>query len=145
MTLLEHFGLSEASKKNILNWKSVRKHVDSKIGEFNIKATPESKMHELSGGNQQRVMLSLMPQEKSILLLEQPTRGLDVNSAHNVWEMILARKNQDIAVLFSSTDIDEIWEYSDVVISVHGETIIDVSNKNILTKDSIARFVSGLV
>ena len=59
--------------------------------------------------------------------------------------MILARKNQDIAVLFSSTDIDEIWEYSDVVISVHGETIIDVSNKNILTKDSIARFVSGLV
>ena len=48
MTLLEHFGLSEASKKNILNWKSVEKSIDSKIGEFNIKATPESKMHELS-------------------------------------------------------------------------------------------------
>ena len=145
MNLLEHFGLSEASKNNILNWKSIRKHVESKIDEFDIKATPESKMHELSGGNQQRVMLSLMPKEKSILLLEQPTRGLDVNSAHKVWEMILNRKNQDIAVLFSSTDIDEIWEYSDVVISVHGETIIDVSEKNILSKDSIARFVSGLV
>ena len=112
---------------------------------FNIKSKSDSKMHELSGGNQQRVMLSLMPVEKSILLLEQPTRGLDVNSANHVWEMILSRKNEDIAVLFSSTDIDEIWEYSDIVISVHGESIIDISEKKQINKELIARYVSGIV
>tara|TARA_Y100001970_G_scaffold138321_1_gene170234 strand:- start:2465 stop:3901 length:1437 start_codon:yes stop_codon:yes gene_type:complete len=145
MNLLEHFALSESSKNNFLDWKTVKNTVSSKINEFNIKSKSDSKMHELSGGNQQRVMLSLMPVEKSILLLEQPTRGLDVNSANHVWEMILSRKNEDIAVLFSSTDIDEIWEYSDIVISVHGESIIDISEKKQINKELIARYVSGIV
>jgi len=86
----------------------------------------------------------LMPESQSILLLEQPTRGLDLNSANTIWEMILKRKNKDIAIFFSSTDIDEIWQYSDVIISVSGKYIMNVDHKKNLTKEMIINYVSGI-
>jgi simple sugar transport system ATP-binding protein len=86
-----------------------------------------------------------MPEAQSILLLEQPTRGLDLNSAQNIWEMILSRKSKDIAIIFSSTDIDEIWDYSEIIISVSGRFILNVDYKKHLTKDKIINYVSGIV
>ena len=90
-------------------------------------------------------MLSLMPENQSVLLLEQPTRGLDFNSAQNIWEMILNRKSKDIAIMFSSTDIDEIWDYSDVIISVSGRFIVNIDFKDKLTKEKVINYVSGIV
>ena len=145
MNLLEHFGLSETSRTNIINWNDVKEKANSKIKEFDIKADITSQINELSGGNQQRVMLSLMPPEKSFLLLEQPTRGLDINSANKIWEMILQRKEKDYAIFFSSTDIDEIWEYSDVIISVSGDEIMNIEYKENLEKDFIAKYISGII
>ncbi|MBS17457.1 MAG: hypothetical protein CL738_04560 [Chloroflexi bacterium] len=144
LSVLEHYGLSEASKSKILNWKNITQNANNKITEFNIKAKLRNEVNELSGGNQQRLMLSLMPESQSILLLEQPTRGLDLNSANTIWEMILERKNKDIAIFFSSTDIDEIWQYSDVIISVSGKYIMNVDHKKNLTKEMIINYVSGI-
>tara|TARA_B110000438_G_scaffold113052_1_gene110880 strand:+ start:685 stop:2121 length:1437 start_codon:yes stop_codon:yes gene_type:complete len=145
LNLLEHFALSFSSKKRFLDWKEIKETAINKINKFNIKSSLDNKLSELSGGNQQRVMLSLMPEHESVLLLEQPTRGLDYNSANKIWEMLLERKNKDIAILFSSTDIDEIWEYSDIIFSVSGNKIIDINYKDNLTKDTIIKYVSGLV
>jgi len=144
LNLLEHFALSFSSKKRFLDWKKIKKTAINKINKFNIKSSLDNQLSELSGGNQQRVMLSLMPEHESVLLLEQPTRGLDYNSANNIWNMLLERKNKDIAILFSSTDIDEIWEYSDIIFSVSGNKIMDINYKNNLTKDIIIKYVSGL-
>jgi len=144
LNLLEHFALSFSSKKRFLDWKKIKKTAINKINKFNIKSSLDNQLSELSGGNQQRVMLSLMPEHESVLLLEQPTRGLDYNSANNIWNMLLERKNKDIAILFSSTDIDEIWEYSDIIFSVSGNKIMDIKYKNNLTKDIIIKYVSGL-
>ena len=90
-------------------------------------------------------MLSLLPESPGVLLLEQPTRGLDYNSANKMWDMILDRKKNDIAIIFSSTDLDEIWDYSDIIISVSGNTIMDIENKRKLKKENIARYVSGII
>tara|TARA_B110000438_G_scaffold113051_1_gene110873 strand:+ start:684 stop:2120 length:1437 start_codon:yes stop_codon:yes gene_type:complete len=144
LNLLEHYALAFSAKKTFIDWKTIKQIAMNKISEFNIKSNLYNKLSELSGGNQQRVMLSLMPDIESVLLLEQPTRGLDYNSANKIWEMILERKNYDIAILFSSTDIDEIWEYSDIIFSVSGNKIMDISYKDNLTKESIIKFVSGL-
>ena len=53
-------------------------------------------------------------------------------------------KNKDIAIFFSSTDIDEIWQYSDVIISVSGKYIMNVDHKKNLTKEMIINYVSGI-
>ena len=101
LNLLEHFALSASSESNFIDWNKVKKLADTKIKEFNIKGNYNTQINELSGGNQQRLMLSLIPDNQSILLLEQPTRGLDFSSAKTIWEMILSRKNKDIAILFT--------------------------------------------
>ena len=62
-----------------------------------------------------------------------------------MWDMILDRKKNDIAIIFSSTDLDEIWDYSDIIISVSGNTIMDIENKRKLKKENIARYVSGII
>jgi len=145
LNVLEHFGLYKASESKILNWEKIKVIASKKISDFNIKANFFNEVSELSGGNQQRLMLSLMPEAQSILLLEQPTRGLDLNSAQNIWETILFRKSIDIAIIFSSTDIDEIWDYSDIILSVSGRFIMNIDYKKNLTKDKIINYVSGIV
>jgi len=145
LNLLEHYALAFSLNKTFLDWKIIKQTAKNKIFKYNIKSNLNNSLSELSGGNQQRVMLSLMPDNESILLLEQPTRGLDYNSANKIWEMILERKNNDIAILFSSTDIDEIWEYSDIIFSVSGSKIMDISYKDNLTKETIIKYISGLV
>ena len=144
LNLLEHFALSASSESNFIDWNKVKKLADTKIKEFNIKGNYNTQINELSGGNQQRLMLSLIPDNQSILLLEQPTRGLDFSSAKTIWEMILSRKNKDIAILFSSTDIDEIWEYSDIIFSISGRRIMDINYSKNLTKDMVKNYVSGI-
>jgi simple sugar transport system ATP-binding protein len=144
LNVLEHFGLFKSSESKFLSWNKIKKIASSKINEFNIRARFSNKVSELSGGNQQRLMLSLIPENQSILLLEQPTRGLDFNSAQNIWEMILSRKSKDIAILFSSTDIDEIWDYSDIVMSVSGKFIVNIDYKKKLSKEKIINYVSGI-
>tara|TARA_B100000686_G_C16072307_1_gene609898 strand:- start:102 stop:578 length:477 start_codon:yes stop_codon:yes gene_type:complete len=145
LNVLEHFGLFKSSDSKFLSWNKIKEIASNKINQFNIRAKFSNEVSELSGGNQQRLMLSLMPENQSILLLEQPTRGLDFNSAQNIWEMILSRKSKDIAILFSSTDIDEIWDYSDIVISVSGKFIVNIDYKKKLSKEKIINYVSGIL
>ena len=56
------------------------------VRRFRLQADPATWAKALSGGNQQRLQLSLIPDETSLLLMEHPTRGLDLGSARQVWE-----------------------------------------------------------
>ena len=145
LTLKDHFALTYSQASKYINWNDIAIYGEKKIQEYDIKATLTQKVDQLSGGNQQRLMLSLLPESPGVLLLEQPTRGLDYNSANKMWDMILDRKKNDIAIIFSSTDLDEIWDYSDIIISVSGNKIMDIENKQKLKKENIARYVSGII
>ena len=98
----------------------------------------------MSGGNQQKLQLSLIPDEKGLLAIEQPTRGLDLNSTQSVWNKINERISDDICLFFSTTDIDEVWGQSDWIISFSGENITDISEKKKLKKSDIKYFISGI-
>ena len=78
LTLIEHMALSE-NRNNFINWKKIKEYSSKKINEFNIKGNLNSQAKELSGGNQQKLQLSLIPDQKGLLAIEQPTRGLDLN------------------------------------------------------------------
>ncbi len=145
LTLKEHFALSYSNRSKYLNWNDIEIYGEKKIQEYDIKATITQKVDQLSGGNQQRLMLSLLPESPGVLLLEQPTRGLDFNSANKMWDIILHRKKNDIAIIFSSTDLEEIWDYSDIIISVSGNTIVNIESKQNLNKENLARYVSGIL
>jgi simple sugar transport system ATP-binding protein len=69
----------------------------------------------------------LLAAQLKLLLLEDPTRGLDVESTAWVWSQLLARRQDGAAILFTSPDLDEIRDYSDrILVFFGGEvTVID--------------------
>jgi simple sugar transport system ATP-binding protein len=73
-------------------------------------------VESLSGGNQQRALLSLLRDPLSLVLIEHPTRGLDVESAIYIWGKLKARCIHGAGLVFVSSDLEEILQYSDRVL-----------------------------
>ncbi len=116
LTVAQHFSLKRYHEKLFpvkhASWNDAKKNIDA----FQIKGTPGSVVQTLSGGNQQRLLFSLLPEAPCLLLLETPTRGLDVESVHFVWQQIHNLRDKGTAVVFSSQDFDEIFAVADRVI-----------------------------
>jgi simple sugar transport system ATP-binding protein len=143
LTIKEHVALTYGDVK-VIKWSNIEKRASSLIKEFEIKGESNSYAKQLSGGNQQKLQIALIPKTPGFLLLEQPTRGLDVKSTSSVWEKIIERSTRDFGILFSTTDIDEVWERSDWIICFSGEKITAVSNKSMIKKDQIKFLISGV-
>jgi simple sugar transport system ATP-binding protein len=117
LSITEHFALAGDTPQGILvDWDGAAAEAKAKITNFSVKGTVASTPESLSGGNQQRLLLAMMPDEIKLLLMEHPTRGLDIESAEWVWRQILARRNDGTAIVFSSADLDELLRYSDRIL-----------------------------
>ncbi len=116
LTLTEHFVLSEGAPGFFIDRRRAAGLAAERIETFNIKGTPGSTVESLSGGNQQRMLLALLRTPVSLILLEHPTRGLDIESTMYVWAKLKERCAQGAAILFASADLDEVLQYSDRVV-----------------------------
>ncbi|XBS68224.1 sugar ABC transporter ATP-binding protein [Acerihabitans sp. KWT182] len=107
--------------------------VASTIGTLSIKvSSPEVEIQALSGGNQQKVVLgrSLLTDPK-LLLLDEPTRGIDVGAKADVFEMMAALSEQGIGVLFSTSDLKEIMAVSDrILVMSNGKLTANVERQS---------------
>jgi ABC-type uncharacterized transport system ATPase subunit len=92
------------------------KLAEDRIKSFNIRGTPLSPIESLSGGNQQRAELALLQTPLSLVLLEHPTRGLDIESVIYIWGKLKERCRQGAAIIFISSDLEEVLQYSDRVL-----------------------------
>ena len=127
LTLTEHFVLAERTKDFLVDWDSARESAVEGIASFSVKGTPESTAESLSGGNMQRLLLAMLQDNLEVLLMEHPTRGLDIESAAWVWEKLLERRNDGTAIVFASADLDELLEYSDrILVFFSGEVLAEV-------------------
>ena len=116
LTLTEHFLLTEKKPGFFIKREKGRQIAQERIAEFNIKGTPHNRVESLSGGNQQRALLALVKPGAKLMLLEHPTRGLDVESVIYLWGKLKARCNQGEAIIFTSSDLDELLRYSDRIL-----------------------------
>ncbi|RPI25996.1 MAG: ATP-binding cassette domain-containing protein, partial [Chloroflexota bacterium] len=116
LTLTEHFLLSEETRGVFIDWDQGRRISEERITEFNIRGTSSSRVESLSGGNQQRALLALLRDPLSLILLEHPTRGLDIESSIYIWNKLKERCQQGAAILFISSDLEEILRYSDRIL-----------------------------
>ena len=123
LSLTEHVALATTGAGILIDWHRLRGATTQAIDTFHIKGRPDSLVNELSGGNQQRALLSLLPPDLSLLLMEHPTRGLDLESAEYVWSLLLERTQRGTAIMFSSADLDELRTRSDrIVVFFSGQT-----------------------
>tara|TARA_B100001146_G_scaffold185315_1_gene168552 strand:+ start:221 stop:1675 length:1455 start_codon:yes stop_codon:yes gene_type:complete len=143
LSVLEHFALAKSHGNSLIDWSQVKNEALSLVQEFGIKGETDSKASHLSGGNQQRLMLSLIDKDTEILLMEQPTRGLDVLSAKFVWDKLVESKKDKVLTVFSSHDIDEICMYSDYIICFHGDDISGYGSNLELSRLEVMNLISG--
>ncbi len=116
LSLAEHFVLSEGRAGPFIDRRAAAAVAAERIGTYNIKGSPSHAVEALSGGNQQRMLLALLKKELALILLEHPTRGLDIESTLYIWGKLKERCAQGAAILFISADLDEVLQYSDRVL-----------------------------
>jgi simple sugar transport system ATP-binding protein len=100
-------------------------------------------VQELSGGNQQRALLALLPAQVSVLLMEHPTRGLDVESAEEIWARLLDRRRHGTAIVFSSSDLDELLVRSDRILVFSGGRMAGPVDARATTADRLGELIGG--
>lgn len=127
-SLTENVALGVAGKKRgLLNWRDLATETAEIVKTFDVRAgaittTPE----KLSGGNQQRFVLGReLHKNPPLLVLENPTQGLDVSAAAFIHDRMRLAQSRGIAIVFYSSDLDELAELSDRVIIVSGSGILE--------------------
>ena len=114
------------------------------IADYAIKATPDMALQQLSGGNQQRAMLALIPESAEGILLEHPTRGLDTVSAMAIWQRLQVRRDNGATVLFFSADLSEVMQYSDAVLVFFGGQVSRLLARDTLSEEVLAALIGGV-
>lgn len=143
LTLREHFVLASEQKGFFVDQESSESLAKERIVEYNIHGKPASKVEDLSGGNQQRALLALLKHPLSLILMEHPTRGLDVESAIYIWSKLKERCRQCSAIMFISSDLDEILQYSDRVLVFYAGRVSEPLDASSTTIDRLGQLIGG--
>jgi ABC-type uncharacterized transport system ATPase subunit len=131
LSILEHFALQQKEGIHV-QWDKAQQRAEERLEHLRIMGTPFSKAESLSGGNQQRLLLALMPKDPLILLLEHPTRGLDMESVHWVWQQLMESAAKGTSIVFSSAELEEVIEVADrILVFFNGIIVKDVKTSDI--------------
>ncbi len=144
LTLTEHFVLAEETQGLFVDRLQGNQLAEERIKSYNIRGTPESPVESLSGGNQQRALLALLRTPLALLLLEHPTRGLDIESTIYIWSKLKERCRQGTAILFVSSDLEEILQYSDRVLVFFSGRVTPPLKASGLTAGKLGELIGGM-
>lgn len=109
----------------LVNWDGARQESSRLLDDFDIVAPdPDGPVRGLSGGNQQKLVLArALARHPKVLVAENPTRGLDVRATAEIQARLRMAANRGTAVVFYSSDLDEVVEMADrVVVLANGRT-----------------------
>jgi ribose transport system ATP-binding protein len=140
--------LPRISANGVVDETRQREIVDRFIKELGIKCSgPGQKIRELSGGNQQKVLLARwLAMNPDILLLDEPTRGIDVGAKGEIQRLIRALADGGLAVLMISSEIEEVAEGADrVFVLREGRSVAELTGEAISEGSILAAMAQGHV
>ncbi|MCL4505268.1 MAG: ATP-binding cassette domain-containing protein [Chloroflexi bacterium] len=143
LSIQEHVVLRTSSSGLFIDREASRQVADQAIQKFNIRGKADTRVGQLSGGNQQRTQLALLPSPLNLVLLEHPTRGLDIESTIWVWQQLIERCRNGTSIIFASSDLDEIVQYSDRVIVFSGGKVSTPIETTALTAGKLGEMIGG--
>ena len=120
-------AMPRLSRAGLVSEGRQRRVVDTLMKRLRIKASsPEQKVRELSGGNQQKVLLArLLCLSPKVLLLDEPTRGIDVGAKAEVQALVEELAQDGIGVVLISSEVEELLEGSDRVVVLKDGVVVD--------------------
>ena len=128
LTISEHVALQDERRAFRVPYQAAAQEAAQRIEKFRVKGCPQTPVEELSGGNQQRLLLAFLPPDPRLLLLENPTRGLDLESVNWVWQHLQSCSRKGTSIVFSSPELEEILMVAGrVLVFFNGRVIMDAA------------------
>jgi general nucleoside transport system ATP-binding protein len=145
--ILKVFKNLPFSRYGLLQRDTIKNNAISAITEFDIRANDINiKARQLSGGNQQKIILAReLAGEPELIVAMQPTRGLDIGATEAVQRRLLAEKERGAAILYISTELEEIMTMCDRIAVIYQGEFVGILDAAITTVEEIGLLMGGTV
>lgn len=149
LSIKDNVGVSIYNKylkaKFILDHKKINGIVDDSIKKLSIK-TPSMKEHisNLSGGNQQKVIISRwLANDPDVLIMDEPTRGIDVGAKHEIYEIMSDLAKQGKAIIMISSEMAELIGMSDrICVMCNGKMTGEITAHEEMTQENVMKYAT---
>ncbi|MDA1276906.1 MAG: sugar ABC transporter ATP-binding protein [Verrucomicrobia bacterium] len=140
-------SLRRDQKNGFLNRAEENRVTTQMIRDLNIKTPgPEQVVQYLSGGNQQKVVLGKwLAMNPKVLLLDEPTRGIDVGAKREIYRLMEQLAETGVAVLFVSSEMEEILGMSDRALVMHEGRITGELSRGELSEEAVMHLATGRI
>ncbi len=134
------------SRLGFLRSGEIRRHCEELVRTFDIRTpTLEAPARTLSGGNIQKLIMAReLSREPRVLLVAQPTRGIDVAAAQYIHDRLREQRGRGIGVLIISEDLDEVMALADRILVMYEGAIIGEAAPRASTRASIGLMMAGV-
>ncbi|MCC9272909.1 MAG: ABC transporter ATP-binding protein [Enterococcus aquimarinus] len=150
MTLAENIALQTyyqepMSQMGVLNYGEINDHARDLIKEFDVRTVSEVvPAKALSGGNQQKAIIAReISRDPELLIVANPTRGLDVGAIEFIHKRIIEQRDNFKAVLLVSFELEEILNVSDRIAVLHDGEIVGIVNANETSEQELGLLMAG--
>jgi len=149
MTLSDNIiiaSLARFVQLGFLALRNIAKAVDTQFKNLSIRASSvEQIVGELSGGNQQKVLLARgLQTNPKVLILDEPTRGVDIGSKNEIYKIIDSLTKSGTAVLMVSSDLPEVLGMSDRILVIRDGVVVKELLAKEANEENVILFSSGL-
>ena len=133
--------VDRVSKGLLIDPDAIRALAEKAVDKYSIKTPSIEKISsELSGGNQQKVILGRWTSEKmetKVLILDEPTKGIDVGTKAEIYQTICDLAKQGIAVVLISSELTEVINLSDTILTMHNGHITGCLTRQEATEEKV--------
>jgi len=122
-----------------------KKSIDKYVRDLNVKTpSPHALVSTLSGGNQQKVVLAKwLSTEPQLLILDEPTRGVDVGAKSEIFSIINELANQGLGIILISSDLPEILNMADTTCVMREGQLVKQLERKDMTQENIMNYATG--
>ncbi len=134
-------ALGRYARKGIISRRAERKVAEEGVRKLNVKAhSVDMRVGNLSGGNQQKVILAKwLELNPKVLILDEPTRGIDVGAKAEIYALLRALAGEGVAIIAISSDMEEVLGISDRVAVMHEGSLTGILERQQLNEEAIMR------
>ena len=142
---LQTYYKEPLSKNGILNYPKITSYAKKLMEEFDVRAASEVvPAKALSGGNQQKAIIAReIDRDPDLLIVSQPTRGLDVGAIEYIHKRLIQERDNGKAVLVVSFELDEILNVSDRIAVIHDGKIQGIVTPETTNKQELGILMAG--
>lgn len=143
--ILKSFKYLPFCRRFLLQQEAIANRAQAAMQEFDIRANGKDILvSQLSGGNQQKVVLAReLAQTPALILAMQPTRGLDVGATIAVQSRILTERDRGAAILYFSTDLEEVMAMSDRIAVIYRGEFVAILDATTAKVEEIGLLMAG--